>query len=132
MGSIEERNMERVRHWVWTWNNDVMRMVDECYAEDCEVSDMLRNRTFHGREELRLIEKQMIALDASRSMTITRMVPSGDTVAVEVDASWDGGNTIDKGCVFLTFNDAGLIISDHSYSRDSAGAAENDPRTDAD
>ena len=56
MGSIEERNMERVRHWVWTWNNDVMRMVDECYAEDCEVSDMLRNRTFHGREELRLIE----------------------------------------------------------------------------
>ena len=132
MGSIEERNMERVRHWVWTWNNDVMRMVDECYAENCEVSDMLRNRTFHGRKELRLIEKQMIALDASRNMTITRMVPSGDTVAVEVDASWDGGKTIDKGCVFLTFNDAGLIISDHSYSRDSAGAAENDPRNDAD
>ena len=132
MGSIEERNMERVRHWVWTWNNDVMRMVDECYAEDCEVSDMLRNRTFHGREELRLIEKQMMALDASRKMTVTRMVASGDTVAVEVDASWDGGNTIDKGCVLLTFNDAGLIISDHSYSRDSAGLAENDPRNNAD
>ena len=132
MGSIEERNMERVHHWVWTWNNDVMRMVDECYAEDCEVSDMLRNRTFHGREELRLIEKQMIALDGSRKMTVTRMVASGDTVAVEVDASWDGGNTIDKGCVFLTFDDAGLIVTDHSYSRDSAGAAENDPRNDAD
>ena len=132
MGSIEERNMERVRHWVWTWNNDVMRMVDECYAENCEVSDMLRNRTFHGREELRLIEKQMMALDASRKMTITRMVASGDTVAVEVDASWDGGDTIDKGCVFLTFDDAGMIVSDHSYSRDSAGAAENDPRNNAD
>ncbi|MDE0364112.1 MAG: nuclear transport factor 2 family protein [Gammaproteobacteria bacterium] len=131
MGSIEERNIERVHHWVWTWNNDVMRMVDECYAENCEVSDMLRGRTFRGREELRLIEKQMVALDASRKMTVTRMVASGDTVAVEVDASWDGGNTIDKGCVFLTFDDAGLIVSDHSYSLDSTGAAENDPRNDS-
>ena len=129
MGSIEERNMERVRHWVWTWNNDVMRMVDECYAEDCEVSDMLRGRTFHGREELRLIEKQMKALDASRKMTVTRMVASGNAVAVEVDASWDGGNTIDKGCVFLTFNDEGLILSDHSYSRDSAGPPRTIPGT---
>ena len=49
MGAREERNLERARHWEWTWNNDVMRMVDECYAEDCEVTDMLRGRTFHGR-----------------------------------------------------------------------------------
>lgn len=128
MGSIEERNMERVRHWAWTWNNDVMRMVDECYAENCEVSDMLRDRTFRGREELRLIERQMMSLDASRKMTITRMVANGDTVAVEADASWDGGNTIAKSCVFLTFDEAGLIVVDHSYSSDPSGAAENDPR----
>lgn len=128
MESIEERNMERVRHWAWTWNNDVMRMVDECYAQDCEVSDMLRGRTYRGREELRLIEKQMMALDASRRMTIKRMVASGDTVAVEVDASWDGGNTIAGGCVFLTFDEAGLIVLDHSYSGDPSGVAENDPR----
>lgn len=128
MESIEERNKERVRHWAWTWNNDVMRMVDECYAQDCEVSDMLRDRTYRGREELRLIEKQMTAVDASRKMTIKRMVASGDTVAVEVDASWDGGNTIASGCVFLTFDEAGLIAVDHSYSGDPSGAAENDPR----
>ena len=131
MGSIEKRNMERVRHWEWAWNNDVMRMVDECYAEDCEVSDMLRGRTFRGREELRLIEKQMMALDASRNMTITRMVASGDAVALEADVSWDGGKSRDKGCVFLTFNKAGLIISDHSYSGDPTGAAENDPRNES-
>ena len=29
-------------------------------------------------------------------------------------------------------SDRGLIVSDHSYSRDSAGAAENDPRNNAD
>lgn len=130
MPSIEERNVERVRHWEWTWNNDVMRMVDECYAEDCEVTDMFRGRTFHGREELRLIEKQMMALDASRRMRITNMVPSGDTVAIEMDASWGGGAAEAKACVFLTFNDEGLIVRDHSYGGDPNGVAEHDPRTD--
>jgi hypothetical protein len=128
MSSIEARNMERVKHWEWTWNNDVMRMVDECYAEDCRVTDMFRGRTFNGREELRLIEKQMMEMDASRRMEITRMVPSGDTVAIEMDASWGDGSAIVKSCVFLTFNADGLIIEDHSYGGDPNGAAEQDPR----
>ncbi len=128
MPTVEERNKERVEHWVWTWNNDVMRMVDECYAENCEVTDMFRGRTFRGREELRLIEKQMMQVDASRRMTVTRMVASGDTVAVEVDASWGDGGTVVKNCVFLTFDDNGLIISDHSYGNDPSGAAAEDPR----
>ncbi|WP_424102107.1 hypothetical protein [Moorena producens] len=41
MTNVEKRNMERVKHWEWAWNNDAMRMVDECYAEDCKVYDML-------------------------------------------------------------------------------------------
>jgi len=130
MSTIEERNMERVRRWEWTWNNDVMRMVDECYAENCEVTDMLRGRTFHGREELRLIEEQMMAMDASRRMDITRMVASGDTVAIEMDAYWGDGAHVAKSCVFLTFDDDGLIIVDHSYGGDPSGASENDPRGD--
>lgn len=129
MGEREERNMALVRRWAEFWNNDVMRMVDECYAEDCEVSDMHRGRTFHGRKELRLIEEQMMALDASRRMTITNMVPCGDTVAVEVQASWGDGGVVGQDCVFLTFNDEGLITVDHSYGSDPSGAAENDPRT---
>ena len=126
MGDQEKRNMERVEHWVWTWNNDVMRMVDECYAEDCEVTDMFRKRTFHGREELRAIEEQMIGLDATRSMQINRMVASGDTVAVEVDASF--GDVVVQNCVFLTFDQDGFITTDHSYGNDPSGLAENDPR----
>ena len=128
MTSIEARNIERVKHWEWTWNNDVMRMVDECYAPDCEVTDMLRGRTFRGREELRLIEQQMVAVDLTRRMTITRMVASGDTVAIEADASWNDGKAIAKSCVFLTFDAAGLIVMDHSYGGDPVGAAERDPR----
>lgn len=128
MTPVEERNLERTRHWAWTWNHDVMRMVDECYAEDCEVSDMLRARTFRGREELRAVEKQMMAIDSSRRMEITRMIASGDVVAVEMDAIWADGAQVAKSCVFLTFNEEGLIVSDHSYGGDPVGAAERDPR----
>ncbi|MDD9997389.1 MAG: nuclear transport factor 2 family protein [Gammaproteobacteria bacterium] len=128
MSLLEERNMELVKHWEWTWNNDVMRMVDECYAEDCEVSDMLRNRTFHGREELRLIEKQMMAIDASRRLTVVNMVAAGNTVAVETNGTRDGGKVLTKGCAVLTFNDEGLIVIDHSYGGDPTNLAESDPR----
>jgi predicted SnoaL-like aldol condensation-catalyzing enzyme len=128
MNPTEARNLERVRHWEWTWNNDVMRMVDECYAEHCEVTDMFRGRTFRGREELRLIEQQMIAMDPTRRMRITRMVPNGDTVAIEMDAEWGTGTAVAKSCVFLTFDGDGMIVVDHSYGGDPNGVAASDPR----
>lgn len=123
MTATEERNLAKARHWEWTWNNDVMRMVDECYAHDCEVIDMFRGRTFHGREELRAIETQMIAADATRRMTVTKMLARDDTVALEMDALWQNGTVTAKASVFLTFNADGMIISDHSYGGDPVGAA---------
>ena len=123
MNETEQRNLARLKHWEWTWNNDVMRMVDECYAASCEVSDMFRNRTFHGREELRAIEKQMIAVDPTRRMKITKSIASGDTVVAEIDAYWQGGKSVAKSCVVLTFDASGMIVSDHSYGGDPAGAA---------
>jgi limonene-1,2-epoxide hydrolase len=125
----EARNLERVRHWEWTWNHDVMRMVDECYAPDCEVCDMIRGRTFHGREELRAVEEQMMAIDPTRRMRITRMIPRGNVVAIEMDSVWQDGASTAKACVVLTFDDTGMIVSDHSYGGDPIGAAEHDPRT---
>ena len=128
MTPTEERNLERARHWEWTWNNDVMRMVDECYAPDCEVSDMVRGRTFHGREELRAVEEQMMAIDSSRRMRGTRMIASGDAVAIEMAALWHDGTETASACVVPTFDDDGMIISDHSYGGDPIGATEQDPR----
>jgi hypothetical protein len=123
MGSIQERNLERTKHWEWTWNNDVMRMVDECYAPDCEVRDMIRGVTLNGREELREVEKRIIAADATRRMSITKMVASGDTVAAEMDAFWRDGTISITSCVVLTFSDDGLIVSDHTYSADPLGVS---------
>lgn len=87
MTTVEERNMERVNSWESTWNDDVMRMVDECYAEGCEATNMLRDRTYYGREELRLIEQQMMAEDATRRMKIVNMIASGNTFVVETHSS---------------------------------------------
>ena len=120
----EADNVERVRHWEWTWNNDVMRMVDECYAEDCEVIDIIRDRVINGREGLRAVERQMMDVDPTRRMEINKFVADGDTVVVEVQSFWQDGTVVAKGCVVLTFDDAGHIISDHTYSADPIGAAE--------
>jgi len=114
-------NIERVKRWEWTWNNAVDRMVDECYAADCVVVNMFTGHTLRGREELRQIEHAMLAFDGTRKMEITRMVASGDTVAIQADALWDG--VCSKACVFLTFNDDGLVVLDNSYGQDPSGAS---------
>jgi len=119
MTDIEKRNMERVKLWERTWNTEVDRMVDECYAEDCEVISMLNEKTMRGREALRAIEHAILKFDPKRHMEVTRMVASDDTVAVEADFFWHGNRS--KACVFLTFNDRGLVISDHTYAADPTG-----------
>jgi len=77
----------------------------------------------HLREALRAIEHAMLAFDGTRRMEITRMLASGDAVAVEADAIWGDKRT--KACVFLTFNSDGMIVSDHSYGSDPSGASSH-------
>jgi len=118
-GTREERNIALVKKWQQTWNDAVDRMVDECYAPDCVVVNMMTGYTMHGREELRAIEHAMMQYDGTRRMEITRMVASGDQVAIEMDALWGGTRT--KATVFLTFNADGLIVKDNSYGQDPSG-----------
>jgi ketosteroid isomerase-like protein len=123
MGTVEERNTQTVERWAETWNNDVMRMVDEIYAPDCEVVDVIRDRSFTGREALRAVEQQMIGADPTRRMVITRSVAQGDTVAVEIDSYWQSDAVRARACVVLTFGEDGLIVSDHTYAGDPTGVA---------
>ena len=121
-----ERILEQVKYWEWTWNNDIMRMVDECYAENCEVTDMFRARTFYGREELRQMEQHMLAEDSTRSMDVVNVVVDGNVAALEVHMHWGKNDTV--GVAFLTFDEDGLILTDHSYGGDEGGPADHDPR----
>ena len=125
MNERERRNIERVKFWEWTWNHAVDRMVDECYASDCVVVNMMTGYTMRGREELRAIEHAMLGFDGTRRMEITGMVASGNVVAVQADAIW--GESRSKACVFLTFDDDGMITVDNSYGSDPSGAST--PRT---
>jgi hypothetical protein len=122
MTTIEDRNCERTRRWESLWNDDAMAMVDQCYAPNCEVRDMIRGFTLKGREELRAVEKQILAADDTRRMTITKLVATGDTVAAEMEAFWRDATISITACVVLTFDADGLIVSDHTYSADPLGA----------
>jgi hypothetical protein len=64
------------------------------------------------------MERALQAVDGERGLKITRMIASGDVVAVEIDATWKGG--LSKACVVLTFDESGLIVSEHSYTRKSS------------
>jgi hypothetical protein len=121
----ERRNLELTRKWEWTWNNAVDRMVDECYAPDCVVVNMFSGHQVCGRDALRELEHAIAAFDSARRMNITNMVASGDVVAVQAEAIFSNYNG--KAVVFLTFNDAGLIVSDNTYSQDPTGASAPKP-----
>lgn len=127
MSSVEERNLERLKHWEWAWNNDVMRMVDECYAESCEIIDVRRNRTYYGRKEMKLLEEQVLAVDDSRNMTAVNFIASGAQVAVETETIWDGKH-ISRSSTFLTFDDQGFIVKERYYGGDPLDATKDDPR----
>ena len=120
MTDEEKRNLERVKLWEQTWNEDVMRMVDELYAESCEVRSMLTGFVAHGREGLREVEKAIQQFAPDRRMRVYRTIASGDVVALEADSFIAGKQY--QACVFLTFDENGFITSDHTYGADPTGA----------
>ena len=121
-----ERILEQVKHWEWTWNNDTMRMVDECYAENCEVTDMFRSRTSFSRVELRQMDQHMLEEDSSRSMDVANVAVDGNVAALEVHMHWGRSETV--GVAFLTLDEGGFTLTDHSYGGDEGGPADHDPR----
>ena len=123
MTDKEKRNLERVKLWEETWNGDVMRMVDELYAENCEVRSMFYDFVIRGREELRQVEKMIQQFARDRRMRIYRTVASGDVVALEADSFIAGKQY--QASVFLTFDENGMITSDHTYGTDPTGATSS-------
>jgi ketosteroid isomerase-like protein len=117
MTSVQERNVAVAQLWVDTYNHDVERMVDECYAPDCEVQHMSSGLVLRGREELRTLERAVLQAVPERRMWVRRCIPASDTVVMEIAATigtGDVGSRTTNACVVLTFRD-GLIVSDHTY-----------------
>lgn len=119
MTDQERRNLEAVKRWEETYNADVEKMVDEVYAPDCEVVDMLRGVTLRGREELRAFERRMLELAPQRRLRVRKAVASGDTVALECEGIFPAATF--PACVFLVFDGRGQVKQDHSYAADPTG-----------
>ena len=119
MTETEKRNLDRVKLWEKTWNEDVMRMVDELYAKDCEVRNMITGFVVRGREAFREVERAIETHSPDRRMRVYRTIANGDVVALEADVFFGGKQS--QGCVFLTFDTDGRITSDHSYAGDPTG-----------
>ena len=119
MTDQEKRNLERVKLWEQTWNEDVMRMVDELYAEDCEVRNMITGFVVRGREPFREVERAIEKHSPDRRMRVYRAIASGNVVAIEADAFFAGKQM--QACAFLTFDESGRIVSDHTYGADPTG-----------
>ena len=121
----EERNAQVSQLWLETWNNDVERMCDECYAADCEVVNESTGEVIKGREELRAVERALVKAFPDHEMILQRRIVSGDAVVMEVigqgtfkgefmGAQPNGRAWKTNSVVVLTFRD-GQIISDHTY-----------------
>ena len=117
----EQRNLERVALWEKTYNEDVERMIDEVYAEDCEVRNIFAGHVVRGREAFLALEREIEKQAPGRKVAVKRAVASGNVVALEAEGQFPGGVTLD-GCVFLTFDEQGKIVSDHTYVLDPTGA----------
>jgi ketosteroid isomerase-like protein len=108
---------DRIRLWAELWRSEPFRMVDECYAEDCKAFNMLTGEDMSGREGVRAAERRILALGGDRHVDISKMIVSGQDAALELVVSINGAKT--NVCVFMTFGDDGLIVSDHTYARSS-------------
>ena len=121
MTSEEQRNLERVALWAQTYNEDVERMVNEVYAEDCEVQNMSTGHVVRGREEFLALEREIEKQSPGRKVIVKRTVAAGNVVALEAEGQFSGGVTL-EGSVFLTFDSEGRIVNDRTYLSDPTGA----------
>jgi len=108
--------------WERLFNEDPLRMCDECYAENCVVTSMANSATIEGRARVKQIEVAMLEAYPDRQITVTRRIVSDSTVVIESvwsgtsgSADADSSPTRINMCTVLEYAD-GVIISDRTYA----------------
>jgi len=120
MGELEKRNLEVVKLWAETYNNDVDRMVNECYAENCRVSSIFGGAIIEGRLRFLKLERRVVKVAPRRNIRIERTHAVGDVVVVEATLfdPDQGDEWRSPFCAILTFKD-GRIVEDRTYLDDT-------------
>ncbi len=111
-----EKNHTLVQHWMRCYNDDVTRMVNECYAPDCKVYPMGKG-VIEGQAALQKVEDAVLAKAPKRRFDIERMHASGDVVCVEAllrDA--DQGPAWSLPFIAVLTIQNGRIVTDRTYA----------------
>lgn len=118
----ERRNVELLKEWARAWETDAARMVDEIYADSSEVFGPMQNIYFlkrgQSKESWRALEAANQKLYQARKMRFHTIVARGDTVAIEVavtETNLKGKTREGWFAAFLTFDEEGRIVTDHTY-----------------
>ena len=120
MSESEKRNLEVVKHWAETYNDDVDRMVTECYAENCRVSSVFGGAVIEGRDRFLKLERRVVKVAPRRNIRLEHIHAAGDVVVVEailLDPD-QGDKWQSPFCAVLTFKD-GKIVQDRTYLDDT-------------
>lgn len=112
-----EKLLALVELWGQTYNEDVSRMVQECYAPNCRVYPMGR-RVLEGRDWLQRAEEAVLRHAPRRRLRIERTHPCGNVVCVEA-VLLDPDQGEDWSLPFvavLTVDADGRIAIDRTYT----------------
>jgi hypothetical protein len=125
LSALERRNVELVKKWIKAWETDCGRMVDEIYADSAEVFCPMQNIYFlqrgKSKEDWKTLEVANRNLYLERKTRFGTIVAKGDTVAVEVgtiETNLKGKVREGWFAAFLTFDQNGRIVTDHTYMMD--------------
>lgn len=109
----EQQNIELVRSYEDTYNNNIERFVFDCYTPDCEVNGGL----IRGHEQFIQIERNVLKVAPKRRMRVDRTHATDNVVVVEAvlldpdqGADWNL-----PFCAVLTCRD-GKIATDWTYA----------------
>ena len=133
---IEKRNLELVDDWESAWTmpgGSAERMVYEIYAETTEiflpVGKQLLVRWGESKESWLAEEKHVENLYPMRRMIFHHKFARDNVVAMEIETpgvTYSGVNVTARYAVFITFDDEGRSIRDHTfmlYPEDVGGEA---------
>ncbi len=110
----QRRLLALAQHWAATYNDDVHRMVDECYAADCVVNSP--GGSIFGRDKLRAVEVAILEAAPQRSIRLDSVLFAGDDSVVVEGVVLNGADPkyFSPFCAILTVKD-GKVVRDHTY-----------------
>jgi ketosteroid isomerase-like protein len=105
------------------WSTDPVRMVDECYAQDCVMERLGEGSdgVVHGAAELRTREQELLDLlpRPDRRMRVSDVTAERDVLAIAftIEGRWRGQGPLRRGpgTLLLTLDEDDRVLSDRIY-----------------